>query len=57
MARTGASCPVGSDPVWEFPKIRGALSRVPKIRTLVFWGLSWNPFILGNYRVRAHEVR
>ena len=57
MARTGASCPVGSDPLWEFPKIRGALSGVLVTRTLVFWGLYWGPFILGNYRVRAPEVR
>ena len=30
-----------------FPKIRGTFLGVPKIRTLVFWGLYWGPPMLG----------
>ena len=35
----------------EFPKIRGTLSGIPIIRTIVFWGLYWGPLILGNYHI------
>ena len=34
-----------------FPKIRGTFLGVPIIRTIVYWGLYWGPFILGNYHV------
>ena len=37
--------------MWGFPKIRGTISGVPIIRTIVFWGLYWGPLILGNYHV------
>ena len=29
--------------MWEFPKIRGTVLGVPKIRTIVFCGLYWGP--------------
>ena len=29
--------------IWEFPKIRGTIFRVPRKRTLAFWGLYWGP--------------
>ena len=28
-----------------FPKIRGTILRVPRIRIMVFWGLNWGPLI------------
>ena len=37
--------------IWEFPKIRGTILGVPIIRTVVFWGLYWGPFILGKYHI------
>ena len=43
--------PCGGFPLWGFPKIRGTILGVPRIRTIVFWGLYWGPPILGNYRV------
>ena len=45
--------------MWEFPKIRGTLLGVPIIRTkvtIVFWGLSWGPLILGNYHVNLFTI-
>ena len=30
-------------PIGGFPKIRGIIMRVPRIRTIVFWGLHWGP--------------
>ena len=33
------------------PKIRGTLLGVPRMRTIVFWGLYWGPLILGNYHL------
>ena len=41
---------------WGFPKIRGAILGVPIIRTIVFWGLYWDPPILGNSHI-ARWVR
>ena len=32
-------------PIWEFPKIKGTILGVPIIRTIVFWGLYWDPSI------------
>ena len=45
---------VGAPPIHIFiggggPKIGGALSGVPKIRIIVYWGLYWGPLIQGNY--------
>ena len=40
--------------MWEFPKIKGTFLGVPIIRTIVFWGLYWGPFILGNYHIGLH---
>ena len=37
--------------IWRFPKIRGTILRVPKIRIVVFGGLYWVPLILGNYHL------
>ena len=37
--------------IWGSPKIRGTLLGVPRIRTIVFWGLYWGPTILGNYHM------
>ena len=34
-----------------FPKIGGTILGVPIIRTIVFLGLYWSPFILGNYHI------
>ena len=34
-----------------FPKIRGAFLGIPIIRTIVFWVLYWDPFILVNYHM------
>ena len=51
---------LGLDPFWAgstkyiFPKIRGTFLGVPKIRIVVFWGLYWVPFILGNYRTYVY---
>ena len=39
---------LGETTIWGVPKIRGTLLGVPKIRTIVFWGLYWGPPILGN---------
>ena len=38
-------------PIWGLPEIRGAISEVPIIRTIVFWGLYWGPLVLGNYHI------
>ena len=35
----------------DFPKIRGTLVRVPRMRTRVYW----DPLILGNYRVGFYD--
>ena len=32
-----------------FPKIRGTLLGVPRIRIIAFWDLYWGPLTLGNY--------
>ena len=37
--------------IWGFPKIRGTCLGVPIIRIIVYWGLYWGPFILGNYHI------
>ena len=34
-----------------FPKTGGTILGVPIIRIIVFWGLYWGPFILGNYQI------
>ena len=34
-----------------FPKIRGTIFGVPRIRTRVFWGLDWASPIWGNYHL------
>ena len=39
--------------MWGFPKIRGTILGVPIIRILVYYGLYWGPFILGNYQVEG----
>ena len=36
---------------WEFPKIGGTTLRVPIMRTIIFWGLHWDPPIQGNYQI------
>ena len=33
----------------EVPTIMGTFLGVPIIRIIVFWGLYWGPFIMGNY--------
>ena len=33
----------GKATTWGFPKIRGTILGVPKIRTIVYWGLYWGP--------------
>ena len=40
----------------EFPKIRGTLLGVPIIRTIIYWGLYWGPFILGNYHLKVRDT-
>ena len=35
----------------------GTILGVPIIRTIVYWGLSWGPLILGNYQIEIIEVR
>ena len=35
--------------------MRGTCLGVPIIRTIVFWGLYWGPFILGNYHVTCSK--
>ena len=37
--------------IWGFPKIRGTILGVHIIRAIVFWGLSWDLLILGNYHI------
>ena len=37
-----------------FPKIGGTILGVPRIRNIVYWGLSWGPLILGNYHMGHH---
>ena len=39
--------------IWGFPKIRGTFLGVLIIRTIVFWGLYWDPLILGNYHIAS----
>ena len=41
--------------IWGFPKIRGTILGVPIIKIIVFWGLYWGPFILGNYHI-LHSI-
>ena len=43
--------------IWGFPNIRGTFLGVPIIRILVFWGLYWGPFILGNYYMTLPELQ
>ena len=31
--------------IWGFPKIRGTILGVPRIRTTLFWGLYWGSLI------------
>ena len=54
MPSSGKAARVGEtflcDEKRGFPKIRGTVLGVPIIRTIVFWGLYWGPFILGNYQ-------
>ena len=38
--------------IWGFPKSRGALLGVPKIRTTIFCGLDRGPPILGNCHMK-----
>ena len=40
-----------------FPKIWATILGVPIIRTIVYWGLSWGPPILGNYQIRGLGFR
>ena len=42
--------------IWEIPKFRGTILRVPIIRTIVFGGLYWGPPILGNYHIRTRRM-
>ena len=42
--------------IWEFPKIRGTILGVPIIRALVFCGLYWVLFILGNYHMFSCSI-
>ena len=37
--------------IWWFPRIWGTILGVPKIRIIVYWGLYWGSFILGNYHI------
>ena len=37
-----------------FPKLGVPFWVVPKIRTIVFWGLDWGPLILGNYHLALY---
>ena len=37
--------------MWRFPKNYEYLLEVPAIRTIVCWGLYWDPPMLGNYHV------
>ena len=32
--------------IWGFPKNRGTILGVPVIRTIVFWGLYWDPLFM-----------
>ena len=34
-----------------FPELGVTFWGVPNIRTIVFWGLYWDPPILGNYQI------
>ena len=36
-------------------KTRGTILGVPIIRTIVFWGLYWGPFILGIYHIGFYK--
>ena len=40
---------------WEFLKIRGTTIGFHIIRTIVFRGLYWGPFILGNYHICVYR--
>ena len=35
----------------EFPKTRDTFLGFPRIRIIVFWGLYWDPLIVGNYQI------
>ena len=37
--------------MWVFPKIRGTFFGVPIIRIIIYKGLYWGLFVLGNYHV------
>ena len=43
--------------IWGFPKIRGTILKVPIIRIIVYWGLYWDPLILGNYHFERDQQR
>ena len=38
-----------------FPRIKGTLSGVLIIRSIVFWGLYWGPLLLGNYHLTVQS--
>ena len=37
--------------IWGFPKMRGTILNVLIIKTVIYWGLYWDPPILGNYHI------
>ena len=43
--------------IWRFPKIRGTILGVPRIRTIVHLGLCWGPPILGNYHMSLEDLK
>ena len=38
---------------WGFPKIRGTILGVPRIRIRIYWGLYWGTPILGNCQIEV----
>ena len=41
--------------IWGSPKLGVPFLEVPIIRTIVFWGLYWDPSFLGNYHIGIME--
>ena len=41
---------------WEVPKIRGTILGIPIIKTIVFWGLHWDPPNDGNYQTLVLQL-
>ena len=42
---------------WGFPKIRGTILGVPRIRIIVFWGLYWGPYQISFSQNGLRSVR